>query len=265
MLYAETILTDNSKERDMGHMEKRNNQLAFKNGMRDGFPVFLGYLSVSFALGIAAAKAGLTAFQGMLCSLLNNASAGEYAGFLLISSNASYIEVALMMLATNSRYMLMSCALSQKFAADTPLYQRALVGYDVTDELFSLAIRRNGYLNPFYSYGAILTAMPGWALGTALGILAGDMMPGRLVSALGAALYGMFICAFIPEAKKNKVVAWVVAISFAASYIISKVPLTAQLSDGIKIIGLTIGIAAIAAWVRPVHQEEKVFAKEEGI
>ena len=134
---------------------------ALREGVRDGTPIALGYLAVAFTLGIAARSAGLTAFQGFLASLLNNASAGEYAGFTLIAAGAAYWEVALMTLITNARYLLMSCALSQKFAPDTPLRHRFLVGYDVTDEIFGIAIARPGSLDPYYNYGAMLVAMPG--------------------------------------------------------------------------------------------------------
>ena len=114
----------------------------FREGMRDGSPFALGYFAVSFTLGIAARNAGLTALQGFLASLLNNASAGEYAGFSLIALAAPYWEVALVTLITNARYLLMSCALSQKFAPATLLRHRLLVGYGVTDELFGIAMAR---------------------------------------------------------------------------------------------------------------------------
>ena len=135
----------------------------FLAGVRDGVPIGLGYLAVAFSLGIAARSAGLNAFQGFLISLLNNASAGEYAAFTVIAADSGFVEMALITLITNARYLLMSCSLSQKFSPDTPLYHRLLVGYDVTDELFGIAIARPGYLDPFYSYGAFVPAIPGWA------------------------------------------------------------------------------------------------------
>ena len=113
-------------------------------GIRDGLPIGLGYLAVSFSLGIAARNAGLNAFQGFLISLLNNASAGEYAAFTVIAADSGFLEMALITLITNARYLLMSCSLSQKFSPDTPLIHRLLVGYDVTDELFGIAISRPG-------------------------------------------------------------------------------------------------------------------------
>ena len=219
---------------------------ALREGVRDGVPIALGYFAVAFTLGIAARSAGFSAFQAAVSSLLNHASAGEYAGFTLIAAGAAYWEVALMTLITNARYLLMSCALSQKFAPDTPLRHRFLVGYDVTDEIFGIAIARPGSLDPYYNYGAMLVAMPGWAVGTALGILAGDVLPLRVVSALSVALYGMFLAVIVPPARKNKVVAGVVA----------------ALSSGTRTILLTVAIAALAAVLFPVSAEAEQPASE---
>ena len=154
----------------------------FCEGMRDGVPIALGYFAVSFSLGIAARKAGLTPVQGFFASLLNNASAGEYAAFALIASGATYLEVAIITLIANARYLLMSCALAQRFAPGTPFFHRLIIGYDVTDELFGITIARPGWLNPFYTYGAIALAAPAWAAGTACGIIAGNLLPLRAVA-----------------------------------------------------------------------------------
>ena len=122
----------------------------FTEGMRDGFPIALGYFAVSFSLGIATRNAGLNPLQGFLASLLNNASAGEYAAFTLIAANATYLEVAIITLISNARYLLMSCALAQRFSEDTPFIHRLFIAYDVTDKLFGITIARPGYLNPFF-------------------------------------------------------------------------------------------------------------------
>lgn len=229
---------------------------ALREGIRDGIPIGLGYLAVSFSLGVAARNAGLSAFQGFLVSLLNNASAGEYAGFTVIAANGAYFEIFLMTLIANARYLLMSCALSQKFSPDTPLIHRIFVGYDVTDEIFGITIARPGMLDPFYSYGAILIAAPCWAGGTALGVIAGNLLPARAVSALSVALFGMFLAVIIPPARKNRVIALFVLISFAASFAATYLPLISQLSGGTRTIILTVLISAIAAILFPVNEEE---------
>lgn len=229
----------------------------FREGMRDGIPIGLGYLAVSFSLGVAARSAGLTAFQGFIVSLLNNASAGEYAGFTVIAANASYLEMMLMTLVANARYLLMSCALSQKFAPHTPLRHRLLVGYDVTDEIFGITISRPGILNPYYTYGAILVAAPCWAGGTALGVTAGNLLPLRAVSALSVALFGMFLAVIIPPARKNRIVAAFVLISFLASFAAANLPYISRLSGGTRTIILTVVISAAAAALFPVREEEE--------
>ena len=228
----------------------------FCDGMRDGFPIALGYFAVSFSLGIAARNAGLTPMQGFWASLLNNASAGEYAAFTLIAERATYWEVAVITLIANARYLLMSCALAQRFAPETPFFHRLLIGYDVTDELFGITIARPGPLNPYYTYGAILLAAPAWAIGTALGILAGNALPLRIVSALSVALYGMFLAIIIPPARKNRIVAALVLLSFALSFACNYLPGVSALSDGTRTIILTVVISAAAAVLFPVKQEE---------
>ena len=211
----------------------------FCEGMRDGVPIALGYFAVSFSLGIAARKAGLTPVQGFFASLLNNASAGEYAAFALIASGATYLEVTIITLIANARYLLMSCALAQRFAPGTPFFHRLIIGYDVTDELFGITIARPGWLNPFYTYGAIALAAPAWAAGTACGIIAGNLLPLRAVSALSVALYGMFL-----------------ALSFALSFVCTYLPGISALSDGTRTILLTVAISCAAAILFPVKQEE---------
>lgn len=221
-------------------------------GIQDGIPIGLGYLAVAFSLGIAARNAGLNAFQSFLASFLCNASAGEYAGFTSIAANAAYLEIALITLIANARYLLMSCAMSQRLAPHLPLHHRLLMGYYLTDELFGIAIARPGYLNPYYTYGAVLVAGPCWSLGTALGTIAGNLLPLRLVSAFSVALYGMFLAVIIPPARKNKVVAGIIILCFMVSYAASVLPITSNLSDGTRTIILTVAISAVAAILFPV-------------
>lgn len=228
----------------------------FREGIRDGFPIGLGYLAVSFSLGIAARNAGLNAMQGLLVSLLCNASAGEYVGFTLIAACGSYLEIAVATLVANARYLLMSCALSQRCAPDLPLRHRLLVAFDITDELFGIAIARPGPLDPHYSYGAMLVSIPMWAGGTALGVIAGNLLPLRLVSAFSVALYGMFLAVIIPPAHKDKVIAPLIGLCFLCSYLAGRLPGLSALSDGTRTIVLTVALAALAAVFFPKSDEE---------
>lgn len=237
-------------------MELSNRQW-YARGLKAGVPIGLGYLAVAFTLGIAAKNAGLTAFQATLTSFLINASAGEFVGFTLIGAGASYLEVAIMELVANARYLLMSFSLSQKLSPKTGIGHRMLIGWYVTDEVFGVSISAPGYLNPFYTYGAISLACPGWAIGTCLGVIVGNILPASLVSALSVGLYGMFIAIFVPPSKTSKVIGGLVLVSMALSFAFNRIPVFDGISSGVKTIILTVAISAAAALLFPIREVKK--------
>ncbi len=243
-------------------MKSNGSGRIFFEGLRDGAPIGLGYFAVAFSLGIVARNAGLNPFQGLVASALNLASAGEYALFTSIQAGVTYVELALATLVVNARYFLMSCSLSQRFSPDTKFYHRFLIGFGLTDELFGIAIGREPPLNPRYSYGAFAVAIPLWAIGTALGIVAGTYLPVRIVSALSVSLYGMFIAIIIPPARKNRTIAVAVAVSFALSFACSRIPGVKSISASTRTIILTVLISAVLALVRPVDDSKKDAAEK---
>ena len=237
--------------------DKATIRKTFLEGLRDGVPIALGYFAVAFSLGIAARGAGLTAFQGFVASTLCVASAGEYALFTLVGAGATYLEVALLTLITNARYVLMSCALSQRISPEMKNYHRYLIGAVVTDEIFGITIARPGYMEPAYNYGAIVASVPAWAVGTALGILMGNLLPARIVSALSVALYGMFLAIIVPPAKKSLAVALCVVLGFACSWCFGAIGvLAAALSPGTRTIVLTVVLSAAAALIFPRKEDD---------
>ncbi len=228
----------------------------FLRGMRAGIPICLGYFAVAIALGISAKGAGIASWQAAITSFLINASAGEYVGFALIAVGASYVEVALMEAVANARYLLMSASLSQKLDNRTRWWERLLLGFTVTDEIFGASIAVEGKLSPYFTFGAFIVATSGWTGGTFVGAMLGDVLPVRLLSALAVGLYGMFISVFVPESKKNKTVMALVGISFASSLALEYIPYVRDISEGIRIILLTVIISLVAAIVVPVKEDE---------
>ena len=233
------------------------NRKQFTRGLRTGIPISLGYLAVSFTMGITAKNAGLTAFQATLTSLLVNASAGQYAAFTMMAANSGFLELAIMEAVTNARYILMSCALSQKLPSTAKLWQRMTIGFNVNDEIFGMAIAEPDKLNPYYYFGMMAIAMPGWALGTFLGTSVGNILPASAVSALSVGLYGMFLAVIIPTSKKSKIILGVVIVSMAASFAMEVIPVFGAIASGTRTILLTVVIASAAAILFPVKEEEK--------
>lgn len=239
-----------------------HNREWFTKGLHDGIPIFLGYLAVSFTLGIAAKNAGLTALQATIMSLTNNTSAGEFAALGLMTAGAAFLEMAVTQLIINLRYLLMSCALSQKLDPAVPFFHRFLLAFYVTDEIFGVSVMVNGTLNPFYTYGVITAAAPGWALGTFLGVVSGNVLSAGILSALSVALYGMFIAVIIPPTKNNRILAGLIVISMLSSLMFSYAPLVREISPGFRIIILTVVIAGAAAVLFPIKGETRQEGKQ---
>ena len=155
----------------------------------------------------------------------------------------------------NARYLLMSCALSQKVDSRLPLRHRLLMGLWITDEIFGVSVSVEGRMNPYYNYGMAVVATPGWALGTLTGVVLGNVLPVRVVSALSVGLFGMFMSIFVPPARKNRIIAALVVVSFAASYAFNAISAFDGISSGMKIILLTVVISLGAALLFPVEKE----------
>ena len=233
----------------------------FLQGMRDGAPIGLGYFAVAFALGIGAVSAGFSPLLAALMSLLNLTSAGEAAAITLIGAGTTYLELAVTQLVINMRYLLMSCSLSQKLDPKTGLLHRFGVGFGVTDEIFAVSMAVPGRLAPAYSYGAMTMAVPGWTLGTWLGAVMGNVLPARVVGALGVALYAMVLAIILPPARESRVIAGVVGVSMLASAVLSFAVerfAWTGFTEGFRIIVLTVVISAVAALLFPRDEESEV-------
>ncbi len=228
----------------------------FKNGFKSGIPILLGYFAVAFTFGIAARESGLTSMQATLISATNLTSAGQFAALSVITSASSYIEMALTQLVINLRYCLMSSSLTQRFAPKMKSYHRYIIAFGVTDENFGVASSYEGEnVPPAYCYGIMTAAIPGWVMGTAFGAILGDVLPTSVLSALSVALYGMFIAIIVPPTRKNKTLLGIVCVSMLASLIFAITPILKEISDGFRVIILTIIIAGAAAYFFPVKEE----------
>ena len=233
----------------------------FKEGLRDGVPIALGYLSVSFSIGIMALSSGINVFQAAFMSLTNLTSAGQFAGIAVIASAGTLLELILTQFIINLRYALMSLSLSQKLPEDMPLWRRMIIAFGNTDEIFAVAMSHAKTLTFPYMLGLQLLPILGWVGGTILGALAGQILPAAVSSALNVALYGMFIAVVVPVAVKVRPVLWVVVIAALLSILIYYIPLFSGVSTGMSIIICTILASAMGALLFPVSQ--KVEEKEE--
>jgi len=231
-------------------------QLFFK-GIKDGFPICLGYLSVSFAFGIFSVGEGLSVLQTLLVSLTNVTSAGQLAGVPIIAAGGSLIELAMTQLVINLRYALMSVSLSQKLDGTVRLLDRFLIAFVNTDEVFAVASGQEGNVGRTYLYGLILTPYFGWASGTLLGAVAGNILPASVISALGVAIYGMFIAIVLPPMKRSRSTALCVLTAVLLSCGFEYLPALSAVPDGFVIILCAVAASALFACIAPLPELEE--------
>ncbi len=226
----------------------------FLQGVRHGMPIALGYLSVSFPFGMECVKLGLTPLQALLISMTNLTSAGQFAALPLMAAQASLVEMALTQFVINLRYALMGLSLSQKLGPTMNTLRRMIFAFANTDEIFAVASAQPEKLHHHYLYGLMLMPFIGWSLGTGLGAVAGQLLPDFVRTALGIAIYGMFLAIILPPARKEGSVRVVVLMAIAISVCFSVIPALKAVSSGFVVIICAVAAATLGALVFPVKE-----------
>ena len=229
----------------------------FRNGLKDGIPIALGYFAVSFSLGITMVAAGISSVEGAVMSLTNLTSAGEFAGVRIIAVGGTLLEMILTQLIINLRYSLMSLSLTQKLDKSVTFWKKLIIAFGNTDEIFAVAMNHQKSLTLPYMVGLQSLPIVGWTAGTFLGAVASNLMPERVAVAMNVMLYGMFIAIVLPVAKKSKPVLIVASIAIFLSSLFYFVPFLKEISAGISIIICTVAAASIGAVLFPVKDMEE--------
>ena len=233
------------------------NRKNYVTGVRRGLPVGVGYFSVSFGFGAMAASQGIRALDATLISISNLTSAGQFAGLTLIVAMSGLWEVILTQIVINSRYALMSLALSQRMGSRIGFLPRLAIAFFNTDEIFALAMAEKQPLTVPFMLGLGLTPILGWTAGTLCGALAGSVLPLSIRTALGVMLYGMFIAIVVPPAKAEKSVLITALLALVFSCLFKWMPVLSGVSAGIAIVVCTVAAAAICAWLFPIPDKEE--------
>lgn len=232
----------------------------FKEGLKDGVPICLGYLSVAFAFGIFCIQSGLSVLEAVLISMTNVTSAGQLAGVPIMIGGGTLIEMAVTQLVINLRYALMSVSLSQKFDKDVSLLDRFLIGFVNTDEVFAVASGKEHKVSKSYMYGLILLPFLGWTTGTLLGAAAGNIFPAIVIASLGVAIYGMFVAIVVPKIKREQNVFKCVLVAVALSFAFYYLPFLQAVPQGFVIIICAVFASVLMSVLAPISVDEEVEA-----
>lgn len=240
----------------------------FKNGIKDGLPIGLGYLSVSFAFGVQASMLGIPVLISLFTSMTNLTSAGQLAGISVMTGVGTLLSLILTMMLTqlviNARYFLMSISLTQKLDESFTLPKRFLLSFAVTDEIFAVAVAKPKSIGTKYFYGLALLPYVCWATGTLLGAIAGNILPTEIKEALGIALYAMFIAIIVPPSTKKLGVLLTVLLSAGISCAFAFIPVLSKVETGIAVVVSALISAIVMALIFPIkpNTEEENTAEE---
>lgn len=227
----------------------------FIRGLKGGLPICMGYLGVSFAFGIFAVENGLGVYEALLISMTNLTSAGQFAAVPVIAGGGTLLELVLGQVIINLRYMFMSVALSQKLDKSVKLADRLIISFANTDEIFAVAISNKEDVGKSYLYGLILPSYLGWSIGTLLGAAMGAVLPHMVVSALGIAIYAMFVAIVVPKMKEDKKMSLCVLLSVALSCIFYYMPILKTIPQGFVITVCAITASAAFAYFAPIGDD----------
>ncbi len=242
-------------------MSKTKSVYSYRNGFVDGIPIGLGYLSVSFGFGITAVSEGLRVLEALLISMTNLTSAGQVAGVAVLTTGGTVFfiisEMILTQLVINLRYSLMGITLTQKLDASCTTGHRLMMSFGLTDEIFALAVSKPYPIGPSYFYGLMTAPYIGWATGTLMGALAGQLLPDTIRYALGIAIYAMFVAIILPPMRRDKGVFYTVGIAAGLSCCLYYIPAFHFISEGFAIIICALLAALIMSWLKPIDDSKE--------
>lgn len=173
---------------------KKINNLSLKSGIRDAFPIILGYLPIGIAYGMLAVNKGLTPLETILMSLFVFAGSSQLVAIEMIAAGTAVVAIVVMTFLVNLRHLLLSASLSLHLR-DLPLYYYPFLGFLVTDESFAVAMSKIEEKKTKHSYffGLGFTAYLGWVFSSAAGAFLTEFINFSSGGALDFVLPAMFV------------------------------------------------------------------------
>ncbi len=237
----------------------------FMQGLKEGFPIGMGYLPLAFSLGVNAATDGFQFFTSIAMSLFSFTGVGQMNAMALMLENATYFSIFIALMVINLRNIVLSLSLTQRLEENVSLWKRLIIAMGNTDEIFALTIRREGKIPADYFIGVMTFPYLAWSIGAIIGNLATTLVPRDICIVMSMALYAMLVAAVVPAVKKSRPILFVTLLSGVLSFIMQGVKPISNLlislmgksaSSWILVAG-SVFTAAVAACIWPVKDSEE--------
>ncbi|MDL2298120.1 AzlC family ABC transporter permease [Synergistaceae bacterium OttesenSCG-928-D05] len=228
----------------------------FRNGVKTGTPIAIGYLPSAIACGILANSAGLSVAEGIFMSLIVFAGASQFVALNLLMLGATFPEILLATAVLNMRHIMMSSSITRRLEPGLSWIKKAWIGFEITDESFSIAsMQKERFLAPEFLMGLNIVGHCTWVFGTWLGFLGAQVLPQKIQDSMGIAIYALFIGLLVPSVRKNRPALIVAAAAMALSTFFKWTPIFASMNIGLKIMFATGLAASLGAFLFPLHKK----------
>ncbi|MET3696334.1 4-azaleucine resistance transporter AzlC [Bacillus oleivorans] len=219
--------------------------LHFKQGLKAGTSIAIGYFPIAVAFGLIAKTTGLTLSETVFMSLFVYAGAAQYMSLSLIEEGIGMAEIVLTTFIVNIRHLLLSTSLNEKVEKDS-VFKKAVYAFGVTDETFSVASITKEKLTTGFMYGLTIIAYLSWVISSGIGYIGGSLMPQFLQESMSVALYAMFIGLLVPSLKGNRKVMFLALVAAVFNTVIT---MSDVMSSGWAIVASTLASAILIEWV----------------
>ncbi|MCY6355794.1 AzlC family ABC transporter permease [Clostridium sp. ZS2-4] len=215
----------------------------FKEGIKAGIPIFLGYFPISLTFGLIAKNCGLSGYLAIVMAFTNFTGAAQFVGVNMFAQGVGLSNIVLTTIMINARYLLMSFCVANKLKGSVSTKIRALLAFGITDEVFVVSMTRED-LKTSFILGTQLISHIGWVTGTMAGVLLANVLPKSISQSIGIAIYIMFLGLLLPAVRSSMKIAIVTVIAMIISSILYWIPMLNKVIGNWRII-ITIVIASL--------------------
>lgn len=193
-----------SQSREKLKKRKKLNDPNFKMGIKDAFPIVLGYLPIGMAFGMLAVSKGLTPVQATSMSLFVFAGSAQLVSIEMIAAGAAVAAIVVMTFLVNLRHLLLSASLSLHLK-DLPIYYYPFLAFIITDESFAVAASKieDKKNKERYFIALGVTAYLGWVLSSAIGAFLSGVIKLANSGTLDFVLPAMFIVLLVMQIRNR--------------------------------------------------------------
>ncbi len=183
-------------------MQADSGKRGWQSGVTQALPIVMGYIPIGIAFGVLAHKAGISALNTVLMSLIVFAGSSQLISVGLFAGGASAFTVILTTFVVNLRHALMSAALSP-FLGRWRKPELAAFAYQLTDETFAVHAARFASEPPSRAevFAINVTAQAAWVFGSWLGVVLGQSIGDVRPLALDYALPALFVVLLVLQVK----------------------------------------------------------------